>query len=95
MNLLEIGICELCGFDCGMSDLRLLAGEELCPRCYAGGVASGVAEEEEEDGDCYCCIATYPDSYLEPVINFIDDAVVSLCRDCAAEWRRTAERLGI
>jgi hypothetical protein len=51
--------------------------------------------DEEEDGDCYCCIASYPDSYLENVADFIDDAVVLLCRDCAAEWRRTAERLGI
>jgi hypothetical protein len=93
VNLLEIGFCGLCGDDCGMDRLRLLAGDELCPRCYAGGIASGVTDEEE-DGDCYMCIATYPDSYLEKVGDFIDDAPVLLCRDCAAEWRLTSERLG-
>lgn len=90
MNLLEIAFCGLCGSDCAMSDLRLLAGDELCPRCYAGGIASGVEEED----DCYCCIASYPSSYLEKVADFIDDAPVLLCRDCAAEWRMFSERLG-
>jgi hypothetical protein len=44
----------------------------------------------EEDGDCYCCIASYPHSYLENVADFVDDEIVALCRDCATEWRRTA-----
>jgi hypothetical protein len=38
--MLEIAVCGLCGAGCSMSELTLFAGDELCPRCYAGAIGS-------------------------------------------------------
>lgn len=37
--MLEIAVCGLCGAGCSMSELTLFAGDELCPRCYAGAIS--------------------------------------------------------
>ena len=37
MELLEIGKCGLCGFQCHVSEIKLFDGDELCQRCYEGG----------------------------------------------------------
>lgn len=37
MELLEIGKCGLCGFQCHVSEIKLLDGDELCRRCFEGG----------------------------------------------------------
>lgn len=47
MNLLEIAICGLCGAECCIDNLRIFEGDELCPRCYAGGLSSAGLTDDE------------------------------------------------
>jgi hypothetical protein len=45
--MLEIAVCGLCGAGCSVGELTLFAGDELCPRCYAGAIGGGTPKFSE------------------------------------------------